>query len=164
MVPYEHSPHVVCTVTVSCHSNYSKLLRTIPILVTCYTVNDHVLLGTIQDAAGNPKDVFLYNKAHLKANVQLPEPEDIAVPHANGKLLRLLLNLPETCWHSLLLSSADHTEGGMMQCFCVATVCLATQSNHDGGHAYRTCPSTMSVMPSGPAHAMLCTKIAYMLH
>ena len=45
----------------------------------------YVLWAATQDAAGNPKDVFLYNKAHLKANVQLPEPEDIPVPHADGK-------------------------------------------------------------------------------
>ena len=46
----------------------------------------HPCLVKLQDTAGNPKDVFLYNKAHLKANVQLPEPEDIAVPQADGKL------------------------------------------------------------------------------
>ena len=67
-----------------------KLLPTVTFSVERHTVTYHVCaVGGTQDAAGNPKDVFLYNKAHLKANVQLPEPEDIPVPHADGKHMHL---------------------------------------------------------------------------
>ena len=45
-----------------------------------------LLYSRVQDAAGKPKDVFLYNKAHLKSNLQLPQAEDVAVPQADGKL------------------------------------------------------------------------------
>ena len=64
-----------------------------------------------QDTAGNPKDVFLYNKAHLKANVQLPEPEDIAVPQADGKLTSSILYITfQTRLHPCMSISVHITE------------------------------------------------------
>lgn len=40
----------------------------------------------VQDDLGNHKDVFLYNKAHLRQNVALPAPEATSLPRADGKL------------------------------------------------------------------------------
>ena len=38
----------------------------------------------------NHKDVFLYNKAHLRQNVTMPLPEAATLPRADGMLVDLM--------------------------------------------------------------------------